>query len=244
MLPQILGCYQSRKREKMGRGGSGREFTQRIEWLALRLDGARFLVFPLDEARLPLPLPKTVTADAFLDHFLPEPLAFQERLAPAALVLARLLGDVGDNLDQAALPQAERALYTVILAALGAAGHEDPTAVQILAALEATAAMPAGGDDIQKLAINSFGIHLRKRKDFDTAIAYYRKALELAPDDPRLLFNLARALFEKGDTAGCQSALEQALAHDPDFVEARKFLRYLARREAAPPEEKFPDITL
>ena len=244
MLPQILGCYQSRKREKMGKGGSGREFTQRIEWLALRLDAGRFLVFPLDEGRLPMPLPKTVAGDAFLTHFLPEPLAFQQRLAPAALVLSRLLGDVGDSLDQASLPPVERALYTVILAALGAAGHEEPTAAQARATLEGTAAMPTGGDDIQKLAINSFGIHLRKRKDFDTAIAYYRKALELAPDDARLLFNLARALYEKGDTAGCQSTLEQALARDPDFVEARKFLRYLARLEATPREEDFPDITL
>lgn len=86
MLPEILGCYQSQKLEKMGKGAaSGREFTQRIDWLALRLDAARILVFPLDDKHLPLPLQKTVTPSEFLGHFLPAPLLFTERLAPAAL---------------------------------------------------------------------------------------------------------------------------------------------------------------
>lgn len=241
MLPEILGCYQSSKQQRMGGAGSaGRGFTQRIEWLALRQGTDRILLFPLDDNKLPLPLPKPVSHREFLEHFLPEPLLYNERLAPAALVLARLLGDVGDRLDQAALPEAEGALYAVVLAALGASGHKDPTGAA-RAVLEAAGAAKARGD-VQKQTINAFGIHLRKSKDFDTAIAYYQKALELAPDDERLLFNLARALFEKGDFEGCRTSLEAAIAREPEFPEARKFLRYLERRRQPLPDDDFPDI--
>jgi len=242
MLPEILGCYQSQKREKMGKGGSGRDFTQRIDWLALRLDAARILIFPLGENHLPLPLQKSVTPEEFLLHFLPAPLVFNERLGPAALVLSRLLRDVGANLDQAALPEAERALYAVLLTALAVGGEKDPAA-RALAVLFSMGP-DATGIDAQKLAINAFGIHLRKQKDFDTAAAYYRQALELAPGDERLLFNLARVLFEKGDTDTCRDLLKQALATAPDFAEARKFLRYLKRQADAGDDEAFPGITI
>ncbi|MHC1713785.1 MAG: tetratricopeptide repeat protein [Solidesulfovibrio sp.] len=240
-LPEILGCYQSQKREKMGRGASGRDYTQRIDWLAMRLDAARILLFPLDDERLPLPLQKTVSAKEFLTHFLPAPLIFNERLAPAALVLRRLLHDVGATLDQAALPDAERALFTVLLAALTIIGEKNP-ARAALAVLK-TMRQNAMDGDAQKQTINAFGIHLRKQKDFDTAAAYYRKALELAPEDERLLFNLARVLFEKGDLAACRGILEQALTVDPEFAEARKFLSYLNRRAADEDGDVFPDVT-
>ena len=171
-LPEILGCYQSQKREKMGgKGGSGRDFTQRIDWLALRLDAARILTFPLDERHLPLPLQKIITAEEFLLHFLPAPLLFTERLGPAAVVLARLLRDVGPGLDHKSLPEAEQALFVVVLAALAAAGQPDTDAA-VLDVLTAT----GGGlsPEAQKLSINAFGISLRKSGDFDTAAAFYR----------------------------------------------------------------------
>lgn len=244
MLPQILGCYQSTKREKMGKSGTGREFTQSIEWLVLRLPPDGILVFPLGQDRLPMPLQKTISADNFLTHFLPEPRVYEEHLAPAARVLARLLRDTDDApLDQSTLSGAERALYAVVLAALGTAGHANPPSA-VRSVLEAALSVRTD-DDVQKASINAFGIHLRKRKDFDTAVMFYRKALELDPDDIRLLFNLARALYEKGDVTGCRSTLEQALDHAPGFTEAQKFLRYLDRQDAeSSQDEPLPDITL
>ncbi|WP_428561963.1 MAG: tetratricopeptide repeat protein [Solidesulfovibrio sp. DCME] len=242
MLPEMLGCYQSQKIEKMGKSAaSGRDFTQRIDWLAIRLDVARILIFPLDDKKLPLPLQKTVTPQEFLSHFLPAPLVFNERLGPAALVLTRLLRDVGSKLDQNALPDAERALFTVLLVALAAAGvpDDDAAALEVL-----THCGAAQGGEALKRSINAFGIHLRKQKNFDTAAAYYRKALELAPSDERILFNLARVLYDKGELSGCRELLEKALASAPDFSEASKFLRHVRRREDALGRTDFPDITV
>ena len=242
-LPEILGCYQSQKREKMGgKGGSGRDFTQRIDWLALRLDAARILIFPLDDGHLPLPLQKIVTPEEFLLHFVPAPLLFTERLGPAAVVLARLLRDVGPGLDHKTLPDAERALFVVVLAALAAAGVPDTGNAPLKVV---TAAGGGLSPDAQKLTINAFGISLRKRGEFETAATFYRKALELAPDDERIMFNLARVLYEKGDTPACSLLLEQAVAADPDFTEAKSFLRYLKRRGGvARDDDDFPDITI
>ena len=180
MLPEILGCYQSTKREKMGRAGTSRDFTQSIEWLAMRLPPESILIFPLGKDRLPLPLQKTISAEEFLNHFLPEPLLYREQLAPAAQVLAELLRKTDpETLDQTALSGAERALYTVILSALGSAGHTDPPSA-VGTVLQAAVVLPDAADDVQKASINAFGIHLRKRRDFETAILFYRKALEMA----------------------------------------------------------------
>ena len=238
-LPEILGCYQSEKREKMGgKGGSGRDFVQRIDWLAMRLDPARIVIFPLDEKHLPMPLQKIVTPEEFLRHFVPAPLLYAERIAPAALVLGRLLRDVGPGLDHKTLPAPEQALFLVVLTALAAAGRPD-SGEDALAML--TGGAGAATAEGQKLAINAFGISLRKSGDFEGAANYYRKALELAPTDERLMFNLARVLYEKGDARGSRALLEQALAGAPNFAEARAFLRYLDRH--APADEDFPDIT-
>lgn len=244
MLPHILGCYQSVKRQKMGKSGTGRDFTQTIEWLVLRLPPDGILLFPLGQDRLPLPMQKSTSSDNFLAHFLPEPLLYEEYLAPAARVLSKLLAEAKDTpLDQGNLSEAERALYTVILSALDSTGHADPASA-VRTVLETSVGMQAA-DNVQKANINAFGIHLRKRKNFDSAIQFYRKALELDPADTRLLFNLARAYFEKGDNAACRSVLEQAISLSPKFTEAQKFLNYLDRQETeSPQEDSLPDITV
>ena len=224
-----------------GKGSKGREFTQRIDWLALRLDLDRILTFPLDEGHLPLPLQKIVAADEFLLHYLPAPLLFTERLAPAAVVLVRLLRDVGPGLDHKTLPEAEQALFVVVLTALAVAGLPDTGNEALKVLTTAGGGMAA---QAQAISINAFGISLRKRGDFDAAAAFYRKALELAPTDERLMFNLARALFEKGDAPACSQLLEQALAAAPEFAEAKAFLRWLKRRTPVPGDDDFPDITI
>ena len=121
-------------------------------------------------------------------------------------------------------------------------GHDKP-ADAAQAVFEAASKAQAAGSDVQKQTINAFGISLRKRKDFDTAAVYYRKALELAPGDSRLLFNLARALFEKGDFKACRASLVEALGSEPEFPEAQKFLRYLERHHQPLPDDDFPDMT-
>ncbi|MBI3492955.1 MAG: tetratricopeptide repeat protein [Acidobacteria bacterium] len=48
----------------------------------------------------------------------------------------------------------------------------------------------------------------------------FRKGLELAPDDPKLLHRLGTALFMEGDTARAVQQFEQALRRAPEFPKA------------------------
>ena len=180
ILPEILGCYQSEKREKMGgKGGSGREFVQRIDWLAMKLGPARIVIFPLDEKHLPMPLQKIVTPEEFLRHFVPAPLLYSERIAPAALVLGRLLRDVGPGLDHTTLPPPEQALFLVILAALAAAGRPHVDLLDTLAAAHAAAGDFAAAVDTaaQALALLTPGEPdaPARRAEIERRLAGYRQ---------------------------------------------------------------------
>jgi tetratricopeptide (TPR) repeat protein len=55
----------------------------------------------------------------------------------------------------------------------------------------------------------------------DQAIAEYRKAIELAPDQPRTWFQLAVVFRAKQDKAGEQNALQRALAIDNHYAPAQ-----------------------
>jgi tetratricopeptide (TPR) repeat protein len=61
---------------------------------------------------------------------------------------------------------------------------------------------------------------LAKTGDANGAIAEYRAAIDLAPEQPRTYYQLAPVLRNKQDDAGEQRALEQALAADNDYAPA------------------------
>jgi tetratricopeptide (TPR) repeat protein len=55
---------------------------------------------------------------------------------------------------------------------------------------------------------------------FDEAAAAYRAAIELAPDDPVLRFNLANVLYSAEKTAEAVTHFRRAVEIDPSYVEA------------------------
>jgi tetratricopeptide (TPR) repeat protein len=61
---------------------------------------------------------------------------------------------------------------------------------------------------------------LSRLNDVDRAVAEYRTAIELAPDQPRTYFQLALVLHSKQDEAGEERVLEQALAADDHYAPA------------------------
>jgi len=78
-----------------------------------------------------------------------------------------------------------------------------------------------------KHMFNEFGISLRKTKLSDVAVKHYERALELAPDEENLHFNLARAHYEQGRLDEAASCLEKSLELNPSLEEARRFLSYI-----------------
>jgi tetratricopeptide (TPR) repeat protein len=66
----------------------------------------------------------------------------------------------------------------------------------------------------------NLGIGLFAKGDLDGAIAEYRQAIHLKPDDPDAHNNLGRALGVKGDLDGAIAEYRQALRSKPDYAEA------------------------
>lgn len=68
------------------------------------------------------------------------------------------------------------------------------------------------------------GNALMNSNDVDSAIAEYRKAIDLAPGQPRTYFQLALALRAKQDEPAEQSALQKLLVIDPQYAMAHSEL--------------------
>jgi tetratricopeptide (TPR) repeat protein len=71
-------------------------------------------------------------------------------------------------------------------------------------------------DDVQ--IFNRLGISLRERGKWEEAIAEYHRALELAPDDAGLYYNLGMALAQGNKTMEARKSMETALRLDERFV--------------------------
>ena len=79
----------------------------------------------------------------------------------------------------------------------------------------------------QKYMFTEFGLALRREQQYEAALTCHLRALDLAPRDPHVLFNVARTEYELGRAASARDHLEQALEAAPQFVAARHFLDFL-----------------
>ncbi len=78
---------------------------------------------------------------------------------------------------------------------------------------------------------NTLGVRLRRQGDYEGALRAYERALELAPDDERLYFNMAKALCYLGESRTALQRLRQALRMNANFAEARVLFKEITGRE-------------
>lgn len=76
---------------------------------------------------------------------------------------------------------------------------------------------------------NETGISLRESGNFDKAIAGYKKALSLSPNDEHLYYNLARAYIESGQKENAETAISQAMQINPQFQEGLRLKKYISQ---------------
>ena len=79
-------------------------------------------------------------------------------------------------------------------------------------------------------ALNEKGIAERLDGSYDVAISYYTTGLQLRPDEEGLRYNLARAYYEKGNIDDALKCLEEALQHDPDFVQGKALQDFIRKK--------------
>ena len=71
------------------------------------------------------------------------------------------------------------------------------------------------------------GVAALDKRAWPEAAAYFRKGVELAPDNPALRHRLGTALFMAGDGAAAEKEFEEAVSRSPDFAKARYSLGVL-----------------
>lgn len=227
--PTILGVYSSGEQRMLGQGGTAQEESGRILWFALKL-GPACQVQPLSTLGLPSGVKKTVKEAEFRERFKPEPGLFASRILPALLgLLEKFDPERGPDLER--LTSEEKAVYKAIRPSeatqKSVRGTVSPdrmvhAMLTRLSSIQDSLIFSQGAD------LNLGGIDARRRGDLDAALENYLNALEVLPQDEHLLFNIARAYFERGDVRECLDALNRALELVPDFEAAIRFKRHVA----------------
>lgn len=235
MVPHVLGVYVSRRRERAGMGVTSRSEVQKIHWLAASApEGGAYLVQPLTDAYLPSGLVHRLPEQEFLQHFLPDAACFDTRIRPQAEALGRHFHALAqapfsvENFGPLALPFEQLRLLDGLLAVLRGKAGLVPREQDVpgLRTLLADMLLVRSEPDFQN-RITAAAIDLRRQGDYEAAEQYYERALAVQGQEDRLLFNLARVRYDAGRVEQAEECLRRALAANPEFDEAERFLRFI-----------------
>lgn len=80
-------------------------------------------------------------------------------------------------------------------------------------------------------AYETRGIEALDREDWDSAVAAFRRGLEIDPEDAELRHRLGTALYLRGDIRTARTELERAAAESPELAQAQYSLGVLLQDE-------------
>lgn len=239
MYPQVLGVYRKKDDKGTAAGSTPSRTESTTHWFVRRLSNDEYEVQPLNFNHVPSGIRSSITKGQLMENYAPEPRYYETRTLPALKSLEKKI-ELGEQFfNKGLLSKAEKEFLKATMIdeknskanlGLGAVYTEQGEFHKVKKILQVLLGNDAAFQEEQRQQFNTFGIGLRKQKMYDEAIEYYSKALEYNDNDEYLHFNLARALFEKGDEIGCMEHLQSAIELDPDFSEAQKFLAYMEKR--------------
>jgi len=166
--------------------------------------------------------PASVAPGAVAGAKAPSP---QMNIAPAAQVASVPVVEEDPESRSAKLEQRMRAKFSVLLQAMdnNADLQQDEEIARLL-----TLGSSFGWK--QKFMFTEFGLALRRKQKFALALDSHLRALELAPNDEHILFNVARAEYEQQNMDKARHYLDKALSVAPDFAVAQNFKSFLNGR--------------
>lgn len=249
------GVYSTAESLQTGSPGAsapGHTQARKRYWFVWEHDAGGYVVQPLSASMEPMGERRAVSKadlsegyvfepDILAVPLLPSPsfLHFDEKPQPGPATdavsvdaadghcLARRCGDIaGSELGE----QTERILradFAIALAQLRR-GERD----RAVHTLERLAERPGEFVPAHCHMFTDFGINLRKSKLPRIAIRHHLRALELAPDDGHVHFNIARAYYDLGEMNRAEDHLRESLGLAPDLKSARCFLDFLLRRKS------------
>lgn len=238
--PEILGVYSMRRSDEIGLGATTSKREQLTYWYVRKLAADRYEVQPLNAGNVPSGIKKEVTELDFLTNYTPEPTFYRTFTVPALDSLARKVAQGEEMLANGRLDEAEKQFLKALMIddvnvranyGLGEVYSEKKDFDRLRKVLHTLLGQDEAFGQEHRERFNSFGISLRKHQRYDDSVAYYTRALEINPTDEHVHFNMARALFAKGEADRCMQHLNIALSLNPDFQEARKFLEYVEKNK-------------
>lgn len=225
------GVYSETKVQKIGTMGTSRTQTIVDYYKCSQVDDATMSIQILDMYGEPMPLVEKVPVEEFLKRFTFEPEKFQHKATPNELATEKAIARAEHHVARKEYNSAEFEFNKALkldeenvranfgLGKLYVTTGEVQKAAKIFSNL-------AKQDNVlepeNKHFFNGLGMELRELELYDEAIEFYEKARTLADDDENLVFNIARAYYEKGDTAMAEALLEKALAMNPGLEMAQK----------------------
>lgn len=239
----IRGVFSTQEIRRVGTGTTTRKTVAKTFWFVDQGPDGRLECQPLNTHYVPSGPKRTLTMDELMSKFAPEPEFYMNSVYPKMQSLQQTISGADAMRDKGETFSAEyeyqnalkidednvRANFGIGLTYLQRG--ENNKAEDIFQRL---VTLDAAFEPKHKHLFNDFGINLRKSKMFPQSVAYYKRALELSPQDENLYMNLARAQLEIKDIAGCVENLLKALDINPQHETSLKFLDWLSKKNMIP----------
>lgn len=242
---KIKGVFSTQEIRKVGTGTTTRKTVQKTFWF-VEQKGNELECQPLNTNYVPSGPKRKVTMEELIAKFAPEPEFYQMSVYPKMKELQQTINKGDGHREKGETFAAEfeynralkvdeenvRANFGIGLTYMERGEKEK--AENIFGRL---VKLDSAFQPEHKHLFNEFGINLRKSKMLPQAVEYYRRAIELSPNDENLHTNLARALLEIKDLDGCLDCLFKALELAPDHEISLKFLQWLLKKNLIPADK-------
>ncbi len=250
---RIKGIFSTQAIQKVGTGTTTRRTIQKMYWFVEEAEADVLEIQPLNKNYVPSGPKRRISLEELLEKFSPEPEFYVSTVYPKLRELNMVIQKGERHREKGEVFSAEmefgqalavdeeniRANFGLGLTYLdrGEANKADDIFQRLVR-------LDASFEKQHKHLFNEFGINLRKNKMLDQALDYYQRAENLAERDDNLMFNIARAFFDKKQYPKAVEYLQKALALNAGHEESRRFLAFLAEKGlakgAAPAPEPAP----
>lgn len=233
---KITGVFSTQSVQRVGTGTTTRKTVKKSFWMADEKDDGTIDIQPLNVNYIPSGPKRKVPKEDFLEKFSPEPEFYVSTVYPKIKEMDDAVDKGEKHREKGETFSAELEFNTALGLdeenvranfGLGLTYLERGDDTKANDIFERLVKLDAAFEKEHKHLFNDFGINLRKNKMFQQSVEYYERAIELADTDENLHYNVARVYYEREEFDLAATSLQQALAMNPDFEEAAKFLQFL-----------------
>ena len=248
---KIKGVFSTQAVQKVGTGTTTRKTIQKMYWFVEEMPDSLLEIQPLNTNFIPSGPKRKITMEELLEKFSPEPEFYVSTVYPKMRELNLTIVKGERHREKGEIFSAELEFGQALSVdeenvranfGLGLTYLDRGEANKANDIFERLVKLDAAFEQEHKHLFNEFGINLRKNKMLEQALDYYQKAENLAEADENLMYNIARAFFEKKDMAQCLTYLKKSLEFNADFSEGKRFIQYLVDKDMVAEEAAGPEF--